>query len=275
MTAHLTVLASLGVAILLSPEILILGLIMACDKRAPRFVAWMYAIGASIGLGMGLVIGFLVAPAPHAESAPHAPTWTEFAVRAVIAAILLTVGVQRAVGAMRKAPIEGEAEAEGRAHEGKKGLTTRVKAWFKSKFPGFGASDLPLWRRATRSALLGFATMGIHPKSVGIAIAAGHQALQISGDQDRTFGILVFAVISMLPAIAPAVIETAHSGASTAIKESSERFLKTNGRWISAVILLGAGAYVAWNAAHEMPGRTKSAETAPVESAPAAVAPKA
>ena len=270
MTAHLTVLASLGVAILLSPEILILGLIMACDKRAPRFVAWMYAIGAAIGLGMGLVIGFLVAPAPHSESAPHAPTWTEFAVRAAIAAILLTVGVQRAVGAMRKAPIEGEAEAEGRAPEGKKGLTTRVKAWFKSKFPGFGKTDLPLWRRATRSALLGFATMGIHPKCVGVAIAAGHQALQIAGDEDRTFGILVFAVIAMLPAIAPAVIETAHSGASAAIKESSERFLKTNGRWISAAILLAAGAYVAWNAAREMPGRA-----APVEAAPAAVAPKA
>ena len=86
MNAHLTVLASLGVAILLSPEILILGLIMACDKRAPRFVAWMYAVGAALGLALGLLIGFLVAPAPHAESTPHAPTWTEFGIRAVIAA---------------------------------------------------------------------------------------------------------------------------------------------------------------------------------------------
>lgn len=275
MTAHLTVLASLGIAILLSPEILILGLIMACDKRAPRFVAWMYAIGAALGLALGLTIGFIVAPAPHTDAAPHSPTWLEFAVRALIAAILLTVGVQRAIGAMQDAPIEGEAEAEGREHEGKKGITTKVKEWFKSKFPGFGAADLPTWRRATRSALLGFATMGIHPKCVGVAIAAGHQALQIAGDEDRSFGIIVFAAIAMLPAIAPAVIEMAHSGASAAIKESSERFLKTNGRWISAVILLAAGAYVAWNAAHEMPGRAKPAATAPAETVPAAVAPKA
>ena len=269
MTAHLTVLASLGVAILLSPEILVLGLIMACDKRAPRFVAWMYAVGAAAGLALGLAIGFLVAPAPHTETTVHSPTWLEFTVRAVIAAILLTVGVQRAVGAMNHAPVEGEAEAEGREHEGKKGITTKVKEWFKAKFPGFGATDLPLWRRATRSALLGFATMGIHPKSVGVAIAAGHQALQIAGSEDRTFGILLFAVISMLPAVAPAVIETVHSGASAAIKESSERFLKTNGRWISAAILLAAGAYVAWNAAHEMPGREVPAK-APAATAPAA-----
>ena len=50
MTAHLTVLVSLGVAVLLSPETLVLGLIMACDRKAPRLVAWMYAVGAVVGL---------------------------------------------------------------------------------------------------------------------------------------------------------------------------------------------------------------------------------
>ena len=49
MTTHLTVLASLGAAILLSPEILILGLIMASDRKAPKLVAWMYALGAALG----------------------------------------------------------------------------------------------------------------------------------------------------------------------------------------------------------------------------------
>jgi predicted negative regulator of RcsB-dependent stress response len=37
------------------------------------------------------------------------------------------------------------------------------------------------------------------------------------------------------------------------MKESTERFMKKNGRWVSATILLGAGAYVAWNAFKSMP----------------------
>ena len=49
MSAHLTVLASLGVAILLSPEILVLGLVMACDRQAPRLSAFLYALGAAAG----------------------------------------------------------------------------------------------------------------------------------------------------------------------------------------------------------------------------------
>ncbi|MFM9180410.1 MAG: hypothetical protein ACKOV8_04055, partial [Phycisphaerales bacterium] len=105
MTAHLTVLASLGVAILLSPETLILGLIMACDKRAPRLVAWMYAIGAAVGLVMGVVIGSLVAPEPASAAKVATPSWTEFGVRAAIAAVLIVIGVQRVMHALHAAPI--------------------------------------------------------------------------------------------------------------------------------------------------------------------------
>ncbi|MFM9170499.1 MAG: hypothetical protein ACKOTD_10380, partial [Phycisphaerales bacterium] len=103
-----------------------------------------------------------------------------------------------------------------------------------------------------------------HPKCLAVAIAAGHQAMQIGSEEDRVFGLAVFAAISMIPSVAPAVIETARTGACASIKESTERFMKTNGRWVSAAVLLGAGAYVAFNAWSEMPGRgPESAVTAP------------
>ena len=251
MTAHLTVLASLGVAILLSPETLILGLIMACDRRAPRLVAWMYAIGAAVGLAMAVVIGLLVAPesaSAAADAKPATPSWTEFAVRAAIAAVLIGIGIQRVMHALRAAPIAAVEEQEAAVPKAGHGIVSKAKAWFAEKFGGHIGKDLPTWRRCLRSGLLGFATMGIHPKCLAVGIAAGHQAMQVADEAQRTLGLTVFAAISMVPALAPAVIETARAGACAAIKESTERFMKTNGRWVSAAILLGAGAYVAFNA---------------------------
>jgi hypothetical protein len=94
---------------------------------------------------------------------------------------------------------------------------------------------------------------GLHPKSVAVAIAAGHQAMQVTEAEARTLGIAVFSAIALVPAVAPAVIETAHSGACASMKESTERFMKKNGRWMSAAILLAAAGYVAWNAWKNMP----------------------
>ena len=172
MNAHLTVLASLGAAILLSPEILILGLIMASDRRAPKLVAWMFALGAAVGLAVGLVIGFVVAPeaAPAAtEAKPAHPNWAEFIVRALIAGALFWIGAQRLVHAWRAAPIDGADEGEGHA---KLGIVAKVKGWFASKFGG--GADLSMPRRCVRSFALGFAVNGIHPKSLAVAIASAY-----------------------------------------------------------------------------------------------------
>jgi hypothetical protein len=257
MTAHLTVLVSLGVAVLLSPETLVLGLIMACDRKAPRLVAWMYAVGAVVGLAMGVAIGMFVAPAsakaPPTDAAPAVHTWTEFTVRAVIAAALLVIGTQRVMHALKDAPIKSvEAQARPEPEAGH-GALSRLKAWFASKFGGHIGRDLPTSRRCLRSGLLGFAVMGIHPKCIAISIAAGHQAMHVTDDDQRAVGLAVYGAISMVPAIAPALIETARAGACASIKESVEAFMKTNGRWVSAAILLGAGAYVAFNAWNNMP----------------------
>ena len=257
MNTHLTVLASLGVAILLSPETLILGLIMACDRRAPRLVAWMYAVGAVVGLVMGITIGMLVGPSHHAEAAAEGAKsshpWVDFIVRALIAGVLLTIGIQRAMHAIRGAPIEAVEEQRTGASKHGPGIVARCKAWFADKFGGSMGADLSVSRRCVRSGLLGFATMGIHPKCLAITIAAGHQIAQITDHAARPVAIAVFSAISLVPSIAPAVIETLRSGACAAMKESTERFMKKNGRWVSATILLGAGAYVAWNAFKSMP----------------------
>jgi threonine/homoserine/homoserine lactone efflux protein len=94
---------------------------------------------------------------------------------------------------------------------------------------------------------------GLHPKVFPIAIAAGHQIMQISDPPQRTLGIVLFAVIAVIPALLPAVIDVVNPGATVRIKSGYERIMKVHGRWITALLLLGAGSFVAYDAWHNMP----------------------
>ena len=258
MTQNIAVLASLGVAILLSPEITVLGLIAASDRKIPRTCAWVFGIGSIVGLAFALVIGFGLARAhgiPQSEVAAE-PTWSGFIIRSVIALGLLALGIYRIINAIRHAPVEKTPEQRERT------LGHRFHVWFKAKFPRLnaifdGSRDLPAARRAGRWGFLGFACNGLHPKVFPIAIAAGHETLQITNDDERAVGILVFSAIALVPSLLPAVIETIHPGISTKLKDAFERFMKVNGRWISAAFILAVAAFVGNNAWHDMPGREK------------------
>ena len=49
MSAHLAVIATLALAILFSPETLVLGLVIASDKKVPRQASFAFALGAIVG----------------------------------------------------------------------------------------------------------------------------------------------------------------------------------------------------------------------------------
>ena len=269
MNNYYAILASLGVAVLLSPEITVLGLVAASDRKHPRTFAWAFGIGTIIGLAFALVIGFLLAqthgsmPEEH-----HQGTWVGFTVRATIASALFVVGMYRLVNAIRNAAIEKTPEQEERS------LKHRIVHWCKLKFPAItkrfdGSIDVSTTERAIRWGLLGFACDGLHPKIFPIVTAAGHEALQVSESSERVIGIVMFAVIALIPGLIPAVVETVHPGVSARIKESFEHFMKRYGRLISAAFILAVAAFVGNNARNDMPGR----EPAEVPAAPTAVAP--
>ena len=126
----------------------------------------------------------------------------------MIAGALLVIGLYRAVNAIRHKPIPDVTKAD--HHPG------RLRTSLSQRFPKLMHSldPRPICRcgSALPAALAGFAVCGLHPKVFPIAIAAGHQILQISDHAERTLGIVVFAVISLVPALAPAVIETMRPG---------------------------------------------------------------
>jgi threonine/homoserine/homoserine lactone efflux protein len=114
-------------------------------------------------------------------------------------------------------------------------------------------ADLSVRQRIVRATVAGFAVCGLNPKVFPIAIAVGHQILEITDRSERTLGIVIFAVISMVPALTPAVIELVRPGASSRIKDGYERVMKVHGRWIVAILLLGAAAFVGHNAFAHLP----------------------
>ncbi len=264
MTSHIAVVASLALAIFLSPETLVLGLIIASDKKAPRLAAFAFGIGGIVGIafatGIGLWLAHASADTADAAAAGAAATdaaaaashgsWSGFLVRAAIAATLLVIGLYRAANAFRHKPIPDMSKEDHKP--------SRLRTWLTRHFPRLmhqfdPGVDLPTWRRAMRGGLAGFAVCGLHPKVFPLAIAAGHQIWQVTDRSERGLCVLVFAVISVIPAVVPAIIEIFSPGASGRTKDAFERIMKVHGRWITATLLLAAAAFVAHNAWGELP----------------------
>lgn len=233
MSSHLITLATLALAIFFSPETLVAGLILAADKTSPRLAAFAFALGGIVGIAFATGIGLWIAHASGAgDAADRHGTWPGFVVRVLIAAALLTIGLTRAINAIRHKPIPEV-----------------------SKRPHKAGTELSTPRRTARAALVGFAMCGLHPKVFPIAIAAGHQITQIDRPGERALGIVLFAAISVVPAITPAILEVVNPGAITRIKDGYERIMQRHGRWITAALLLSAAALVGHSAWEKFPGR--------------------
>jgi len=254
MNPHLAAVASLALAILFSPETLVLGLIIAGDRRNPRLAATSFAIGGVLGIAFATGIGLLIAYATGEASQGHThhPAWPGFVVRVVIAAALLVIGVGRAVSALRRTPVSDISKSEQQPNRLRAAMTKRFPALMREFEPGV---ELTPRQSINRGLLGGFAMCGLHPKVFPIAIAAGHQITQLTGRGERTLGVILFAVISVIPAVLPAVIEAVRPGAAAQIKDGYERIMKVHGRWIESLLLLAAAAFVGHNAWERFPGR--------------------
>ena len=254
MSSHLAAVATLALAILFSPETLVLGLIIAGDRRNPRLAASAFAVGGVAGIAFATGIGLLIATlsGTSREEVTHHNTWPGFIVRVVIAAVLLFIGLTRVANALRHQPITDLTKTEQKP--------SRIRQVATKYFPSFMAEfepgvELSTRQSAQRGFIGGFAMCGLHPKVFPIAIAAGHQITQLTGRGERALGVILFALISVIPALLPAVIEFIRPGSAARIKEGYERIMKVHGRWITAVLLLAAAAFVAHNAWEKFPGR--------------------
>jgi len=253
MSSHLAAVATLALAIFFSPETLVLGLIIAGDRRNPRLASFGFALGGIAGIAFATAVGLAIAHASGGDPAgDHHGSWPGFVVRVVIAAVLLAIGLSRAVNAARHKPIPDIAESADHPGGLRVALTQRFPGAMRLVQPGL---ELSPRQSLLRGVAGGFAMCGLHPKVFPIAIAAGHQITQIDSPGQRGLAVVIFAVIAVIPAVLPAIIDIVRPGAANRIKDGYERIMKVHGRWITAVLLLAAAAFVAHNAWEQFPAR--------------------
>jgi len=250
-SSHFAVVVTLALAILLTPETLVLGLIVANDRKRPLLAALAYAAGGVAGIAFATAIGLWIATTFDVD--PNAGgSWPGFVVRAAIAAALLVIGLIRAVNTLRDKPIPDIVENPPERGRLRTALAERFPRLARELQPG---AELSTGQRVTRAAAAGFAMCGLHPKVFPIAVAAGHQVTEITDTAQRGLAVVVFAAIAVLPALLPAVIEVIRPGSLDRIRRGYERLMQKHGRWITAALLLGAAAFVGYSAWEKFPLR--------------------
>ena len=192
---------SLGTAVALSPELLLLGLWLSSSQTGGRKKAWAYFFGGVIGYFSLLTIGYFVGP----SEAPH-PSWTHFYVRVVVAFILLLLG-------FRVLFKKAKTDDSGKKHHNVENIGVFL------------------------SLLIGVAIIVANIKLIALTIAAGGRLAGFTGPRIVALEALaVFLVLGLFPMIIPAAVESARSGLSNLIMGPCRRFFDKFGKWIIAVI---------------------------------------
>ncbi len=218
---------SMGMVVLLSPEVFILALIMAAHRSCARLNSVVFFLGSSIGLFFAIGIGVWLTPNP-APGGDHR-SWIQFTLRASIGTALLGLCLYRTwqflTGKDDRQP------APKSAHTG-------LKAKFLAFFPSLQANSEPIINAHYLSStfLIGLLTTGLHPKTSILAITVGHQIARASDNLTKVSAFALFSSLSLLPAIVPLLLALFRPEAGPAIKVKCSDFLEKNGRWIAALI---------------------------------------
>lgn len=232
----LAVAFSLGMVVLLSPEVFVLALVMAAHRTLAQLNSVIFFSGSAIGLFLALGAGLWITPSPTPGA--EQPSWVHFGIRAGIGTALLAVGMYRAWQFLTGK--EDEPPKPKTSHGG-------FKEKFLSFFPSLNTdSNTPVNAHYLASTFaIGLFTTGLHPKTSILAIAAGHQIARAQGELAKVSGFTLFSFLALLPALIPLTLAILRPEAGPAIKEKCSAFLEKNGRWMAALICL-IFAFVLW-----------------------------
>ena len=84
---------SMGLVVLLSPEMFVLALLMAAHKSRARLNSVVFFLGSFIGLFAAIGIGLWITPS--STQSIHPTSWTHFMIRSGIGTALLGLGIYR------------------------------------------------------------------------------------------------------------------------------------------------------------------------------------
>ena len=222
----LTVCAPLGFGIFLSPEIIVIGLILASDRSHPQANTLGYFLGSALGILLLLGLGYFLT---HSTSPTH-PSGFSWWLRLIFGALLVGLGIHTAWKQMHPKPKP--------AHPKEHGLGARLMRLLPvSEAPRPGG---PLPSLGT-CFVLSFLLTVVHVKTVGLAMSAGHQLHAAPNPSALTAGAAGFLSLALFPTLFPLGLALFYPETAVKARQVSEAVAAKHGGWILALIFLLIG----------------------------------
>jgi hypothetical protein len=217
--------ASLGFGILVSPEILIIGLILASDRSHPRANTLGYFLGSSAGILLLLALGFFLT---HSTGSSH-PSGFAWWLRLILGGALVAYGLHLLWRQLQLKPETPPKES-------------KLGAWLMKLLP---VSEEPRpggpLPSLTLCTALSFLLAVVHLKTIGLATSAGHVLHGAPGPAALTTALTVFLLLALFPALLPLALAVLHPETAVRARQVSQAVAEKHGAWILAIILLLVG----------------------------------
>ena len=217
----LTVCAPLGFGIFLSPEVVVIGLILASDQSHPKANTLGYFLGSALGILLLLGLGYFLT---HSAEPTH-PSGFSWWLRVVFGSLLVGLGIHTGWKQMHPKPKP--------AHHKENSLGAKLmKLLPVSEAPRPGG---PLPSLGT-CWLLSFLLTVVHMKTVGLAMAAGHQLHAAPDPSAFTAGAVGFLSLALFPTLFPLGLAVFYPETAVKARQVSESVAAKHGGWILSPI---------------------------------------
>lgn len=217
--------ASLGFGIFVSPEILVIGLLLASDRSHPRANTLGFFAGSAVGIALLLGAGYVLT---H-STAPTHPSGFSWWLRLILGGGLVALGIHTLWKQLHRRP-------EAQPKENKLGAKL-MKLLPVSEDPRPGG-PLPSLAICTG---LSFLLTVVHVKTIGLATAAGH-TLHASPSQAATVvALTAFLALALFPTLFPLGLAIFHPETAAKARKASQAVAEKHGGWILAIIFLLIG----------------------------------
>ena len=224
----LAVCASLGFGIFVSPEVLIIGLLLASDRSHPRANTFGYFLGSAAGIALLLGAGYFLT---HTTTPSH-PSGFAWWLRVIFGSALVGIGLQT----LWKQLYRQSETPKPRAQE--RGLGAKLMKLLPVSEEPRPGGPLPSLAVCTG---LSFLLTVVHVKTVGLATSAGH-ALHGAPDQTALSAALTaFLALALFPTLFPLGLAVFHPETAVKARQVSQAVAEKHGAWILALILILVG----------------------------------
>lgn len=223
----LTVCASLGIGIFLSPEILIIGLLLASDRSHPRANTLGYFLGSAAGILLLLGLGYFLTHSTGTSHSSGVGWW----LRVIFGVLLVGLGIHTFWRQLHKKPQPAKTRHEG-------GLGSKLMKLLPVSEDDRPGGPLPSLAICTG---LSFLLTVVHLKTAGLAMGAGHQLHALPTPSELAAGLAAFLVPALLPTLIPLGLAVFFPETAVQARKVSQAVAEKHGGWILAVIFLLIG----------------------------------